>query len=461
MKDRKLETLVEGVQGVALSADGQKALVRAGGGWAVYDSKPKGKDSKQAVSTKGLESNVIPKEEWETIFDEVWRRYRDFFYVENMHGNDWVALREQYRPWLKDVAHRWDLNYVIGEMISELSVGHAYILGGDYDIPDRPHVALPGAELELDQASGRYKIKTILRGQNEEDDYRAPLTEIGVDAREGDFLLAIDGEPLRAPDNPYRLLRFKADRPVTFTLASSADGQDERQVQFKPVSDESSLRYLGWVTENRRKVDEATNGEVGYLHIPDMGAQGIYEWIKYFYPQMRKKGLVIDVRGNGGGNVSQMILARLQRKLLGTRFSRNDEHATTYPETVFYGHLVCLISENSASDGDIFPARFQKAGLGPLIGKRTWGGVIGITNRGPLLDGGSVFVPEFATNDVDGSYIIENKGVSPDIEVDNDPASVIAGRDPQLERGIAEVTKAIREHPMELPKRPADPVKTR
>ena len=461
MEDRKLETLAEGVGSASLSFDGEKTLVREGSSWNLYDAKPKGKDSKKAVSTKGLMTDVTPTQEWEAIFDEVWRRYRDFFYAENMHGYDWERLRAQYRPWLEHVAHRWDLNYVIGEMIAELTVGHAYIAGGDYEIPERPKVALLGAELELDEGSGRYRIRKILRGQNEEDMYRAPLTEIGVDAREGDYVLAIDGEELRAPENPYKPLRHKADRPVRLTLSSSADGGDTREVEVRPITDESKLRYLAWITENRRKVDEATNGEVGYLHIPDMGSQGIYEWIKYFYPQMRKKGLVVDVRGNGGGNVSQMILARLQRELLGTRFSRNSEHVSTYPETVFHGHMVCLISENSASDGDIFPARFQKAGLGPLIGKRTWGGVIGITNRGPLLDGGTVFVPEFATNDTDGSYIIENEGVSPDIEVENDPASVIAGRDPQLERGIAEVTRMIREQPMPLPERPADPVKTK
>ena len=460
MKDRKLETLAEGVANVSLSFDGEKTLVREGSNWNLYDAKPKGKDSKKTVSTKGLMANVTPKQEWETVFDEVWRRYRDFFYAENMHGYDWEKLRQQYRPWLTHVAHRWDLNYVIGEMIAELTVGHAYIMGGDYEIPERPKVALLGAELELDEGAGRYRIERILPGQNEEERYRAPLTEIGVDARDGDYVLAIDGEALRAPQNPYELLRHKAGRPVQLTLSASADGGDPRETEFRPITNESNLRYLAWVSENRRKVDEATNGEVGYLHIPDMGSQGIYEWIKYFYPQMRKKGLVVDVRGNGGGNVSQMILARLQRELLGTRFSRNNEHVSTYPETVFHGHMVCLISENSASDGDIFPARFQKAGLGPLIGKRTWGGVIGITNRGPLLDGGTVFVPEFATNDTDGSYIIENEGVSPDIEVENDPASVIAGKDPQLERGIEEVLRMIRENPMPLPDRPADPVKT-
>ncbi len=273
-------------------------------------------------------------------------------------------------------------------------------------------------------------------------------------------MLAIDGEELTAKDNPYRLLRYKHDRPVELTLNDQPTMEGSRTTTFQPLIDESKLRYLAWVTANRERVDAATNGEVGYLHIPDMGADGIREFIKYFYPQMRKKGLVIDVRGNGGGNVSQMILSRLQREMLGTRFSRNNDHATTYPETVFNGHLVCLISENSASDGDIFPARFQKAGLGPLIGKRSWGGVIGITNRGNLLDGGTVFVPEFATNDVDGSWIIEGYGVDPDIEIENSPAAVIAGEDPQLERGIEELQKRIREDPRPLPERPAPPVKT-
>ncbi len=461
MEKRKAETFLDDVSAYALSRDGEKILIRQGGSWGVYDAKPDGKGSKKAVSTGGLMLDREPATEWRTIFDEVWRRYRDFFYVENMHGYDWPALRAQYKPWLDHVAHRLDLNYVIGEMIAELSVGHAYIAGGDFEKPERPKVALLGAEIEADASAGRYRIAKILPGQNEESNYRSPLTEIGVEAREGDYLLAIDGEDLTLQDNPYRLLRHKHDRPVELTLNDRPTLEGARKTTFKPITDESSLRYLAWVTDNRRKVEEATNGDVGYLHIPDMGADGIREFIKYFYPQMRKKGLVIDVRGNGGGNVSQMILGRLERKMLGTRFSRNSDHATTYPETVFAGHLVCLISENSASDGDIFPARFKKAGLGPVIGKRSWGGVIGITNRGDLLDGGSVFVPEFATNDVDGSWIIEGYGVDPDIEVDNPPTAIIAGRDPQLERGVEVLQQKIRDDPRPLPARPAPPVKAR
>ena len=459
LKKRDLKTLTSGGN-YALSRDGKKIIVRQESAYKVFDVKADSKDPK-TVSTANLKLQRDPEREWETIFEEVWRRYRDYFYVKNMHGYDWDALREQYRPWLRHVAHRSDLNYVIGEMIAELSVGHAYIDGGDYETPERPKVALMGADLALDADAGRYRIENILAGQNEESIYRSPLTEIGVDARVGDYVLAIDGEELGSTDNPYRMLVHKSNRPVELTLNDKPSSEGARTVHYKPVTDESNLRYFNWVEGNRKHVDEATNGKVGYIHIPDMGVNGIREFIKWFYPQIRKQGMVVDVRGNGGGNVSQMIIERFRRELLGTRFSRTSEFVGTYPSQVFHGHLVCLLSENSASDGDIFPARFKEAGLGPLIGKRSWGGVIGITSHGPLLDGGDVRVPEFATNAIDGSWIIEGHGVDPDIEVDNDVASVLAGRDPQLERGIEEVLKMIVADPKVYPARPADPVRTK
>jgi tricorn protease len=460
LNDREESTLVEDISGAALSLDGKKILVRQGRSYNLHDVKPKGGE-KKTVSTAGLMVDRVPAEEWGQIFDEVWRRFRDWFYVENMHGYDWRALRDQYRPLLQHVAHRSDLNYVMGEMVAELNVSHAYITGGDYAVPERPEVALPGVRFELDAASGRYRIAMIYEGQNEEDRYRSPLTEIGVNVSVGDYVLAVDGEELAAPDNPYRLLLHKADRPVTLTVNSRPSLNGARLVKFNPVSSEIPLRYYNWVERNRRYVDEATDGRVGYLHIPDMGSNGIREFIKWFYGQIRKEGLIVDVRGNGGGNVSQMIIERLRRELLGTRFSRTLDWPGTYPNTVFFGHMVCLINETSASDGDIFPARFKTAGLGPLIGKRTWGGVIGITGHGSLIDGGGVNVPQFGTNDVDGSWIIENYGVAPDIEVENTPKSVIDGRDLQLERGIQEVLEAMQRDPKQLPERPAPPVKTK
>ena len=459
IEERELKTVTE-AGAYALSDDGKKLLVRQGRSFKLFDAKPEAKDPK-TLSTAEMELDLVPADEWETIFDEVWRRYRDFFYAENMHGYDWAAIRDRYRPWLAHVRHRSDLNYVIGEMIAELNVGHAYISGGDYELPKRPKVALMGADLELDADTGFYRIRRILQGQNEEAEYRAPLTEIGVDAREGDYLLAIDGEEIRAGENPYRLLRYKASRPVELLLNDRPETDGARKVVYRPVADESSLRYLAWVEGNAQSVAEATDGKVGYLHIPDMSSDGISEFIKWYYPQMRKDGLVVDVRSNGGGNVSQMLIERLSRKLLGTRFARTIDDFRTYPNEVFLGHLVCLLNENSASDGDIFAARFKQAGLGPLIGKRSWGGVIGITSHGPLMDGGDIRVPQFATNDLDGSWIIEGHGVDPDIVVENDPESLIAGRDPQLERGIAEVLRMIQEEPPQRPTRPPDPVRTR
>jgi tricorn protease len=458
IKDRKTSTLVEDAGGYALSHDQSKLLVRQDGVYKAMNPDPKSKDEK-TLSTSGLMVDRVPAEEWATIFDEVWRRFRDFFYVENMHGYDWEAIGDRYRDLLPHVAHRSDLNYVIGEMIAELNVGHAYIQGGDYEVPDRPKVALPGARFELDKKSNRYRIAKIFRGENEEPKYRAPLTEVGVNVSEGEYVLAINGQKLTGKQNPYRLLQHEAD-PITLTVNDKPRMKGSREVQYKPVFDEAKLLYLGWVKGNLARVEKATEGRVAYLHIPNMGADGIYEFIKWFYPQVRKEGLVVDVRANGGGNVSQWIIERLDNKLLGTRFGSTSDTPGTYPDVVFHGHMACILNQNSASDGDIFPYRFRQAGLGPLIGMRSWGGVVGISSRGPLLDGGQVYVPLSATNGPDGKWIIEGHGVDPDIEVENDPKSVIEGKDPQLQRAIEEVLKRMKDDPKRLPERPADPVKT-
>lgn len=458
LEQREESTLVEGTDGFAVSADGSKVLVQSGGGYKLYDARPKAKDAK-SVSTRGMFVDRVPAQEWAQIFDETWRRFRDYFYAPNMHGYDWTAIREQYRPWVKWVGHRSDLNYLLGEMVAELNVGHAYIQGGDFELPERPKVGLPGARFEVDPASGRYRVARILGGHNQEEQYRSPLSEVGVGVKAGDFVLAVDGAPLTAKDNIYQVLRFKTD-PVTLTVNSKPTLEGARKATYQPVFSEADLLYLGQVTANLEKVSTLSGGRVGYLHIPDMGAPGIYEFIKWFYPQIRKEGLVVDVRSNGGGNVSQWIIERLDSRLLGTRFGPNPEPGT-YPNVVFHGHKACLLNETSASDGDIFPHMFRQAGLGPLIGKRSWGGVVGISGRGPLIDGGQVFVPQRGTNAPTGEWVIEGHGVDPDIEVENDPASVIAGGDPQLERGVAEVLKAMAAQPMKLPTRPPDPVKTK
>lgn len=461
IKDRKETVLADNHQGYAVSHDGSKVLVRAQGQFQIMNAAPNGAQSKKTVPTSNLTMERIPMQEWQQIFNEVWRRYRDFFYVKNMHGYDWEALRRQYAPWLEYLGHRTDLNYVIGEMIAELNAGHAYIDGGDFAAPPRPQVALPGARFEFDEAAGRYRIAKIFAGQNEEALYRSPLTEVGVNVSAGDYVLAIDGEDLPANVNPYRLLRGKANRAVTLTVNNAPNTTGARQVTIQPVSSESDLIYLENITRNRQMVDKLSNGRLGYIHIPDMGGNGIREFNKWFYNQTRKEGMVVDVRANGGGNVSRMLIERFRRQLLATGFSRTNEDVTTYPDALIHGHLVCLLNETSASDGDIFPAMFREAGLGPLIGKRSWGGVVGITNRGTLIDGGVVNVPEFGFGSADGRWVIEGEGVAPDIEVENDPRSVVEGRDPQLERGVQELLKRIQANPKRLPARPPDPDKSK
>ncbi|MCE9596186.1 MAG: PDZ domain-containing protein [Planctomycetes bacterium] len=460
LKERKPTTVVDSVNGYVLSSDGSKLLVAEGGAFQLYDASAKGKDSKKTVSTAELTVDRVPADEWAEVFDEVWRRYRDFFYCDNMHGYDWKALRAQYAALLPHVAHRADLNYVLGEMIAELNIGHAYVTGGDFDIPPRPSVGLLGCLFELDVAVGRYKITRILPGQNDEARYRSPLTEVGVDVKVGEYVLAIDGVDLAANDSPYRLLRNKADRPVELLVGQTADPARARKVKVSPRDSESDLFYFAWVAESRERVAKLSNGRLAYIHIPDMGADGIREFIKWYYGQVRKDGLIVDDRNNGGGNVSQMILERLRRVLLGTGYARNNENVETYPQVVFNGPMVCLLNENSASDGDIFPWMFREAKLGPLVGKRSWGGVTGISDHGPLIDGGSVSVPEFGHANAKGQWAVEGWGVEPDVVVENDAKSILDGRDPQLEKAVELLMADLAKRASGLPPRPAAPVKT-
>lgn len=458
-EERKDKELYEGVDDISLAtAAGNAVLVRNGKDWKWLDpgaDKPEVKE----VKTDGLFARVDPRAEYAEIFREVWRRYRDHFYVANLHGYDWNALRARYEPMLEWVGDRSDLNYLLGQMVAELNVGHAYVSGGDLGLPDKPHVGLLGARFELDAASGRYRIARILAGQNDEERYRSPLTELGVDVKEGDFVLAINGQALAADDNPFRLLRVAPGQPVQLTVSATPSPDGARSVLVQPIDNEQPLNYLAWTQHNRDYVEKASGGAIGYLHIPDMGADGIREFIKWFYPQLRRQGLVIDVRDNGGGNVSPMIIERLSRELRGLWHGRGSEITGTWPAQTFLGHLVALCNGTTASDGDIFSNMFKQAKLGPLIGTRTWGGTVGINGWGPLIDGGDVFVPQFALAATDGSYIVEGHGVEPDIVVEEDVSAQLAGTDPQLDRAIAELQKAIQAAPVSLPARPADPVK--
>jgi len=464
IKDREAKTVAEDVTEWSATADGKHVLAQLASKEIKYfevgtAAKGQSEDAK-TVSLAGLVTSRIPAVEWREIFAEVWRRYRDYFYVENMHGYDWKKLREKYEPLLGYVGSRADLNYVIAEMISELTVQHAYIEGGDLGLPKRPFVALPGARFELDAKSGRYRIARIFTGQNEEERYRSPLTEVGVDAHVGDYVLAINGRELKAGTDPYELLQAAPNQPVEWRVSAAAEGAAVRTIRYQPLGSENALLYLAWVADNRARVDRLSQGRLGYIHIPDMAEGGIREFIKWWYPQVRKEGLVVDVRDNGGGNISELLIERLARTLHGTSFQRNHEATDTYPRVVQPGPKVALINEETASDGDIFANAFRQWKIGALIGKRTWGGVVGISDHGPLLDGGAVFVPEFGTADENGRWIIEGHGVDPDIVVEQDPVEVLKGHDPQLERGVSELLKLLPATPAGLPQRTAPPVKT-
>ena len=460
-KDRKATKVVDDLNGWALSRDGSKVLVSQAGSWALYDATDKGAGSKKAISTAGLMLDRVPAEEWKQIFNEVWRRYRDFFYAPNMHGQDWNDIHERYAKLLPYVAHRSDLNYVLSEMISELTVQHTYITGGDFQLPQRPRAGLPGARFEADATSGRYRIAKIFAGQNEEENYRSPLTEVGVDAKAGDYVLAINGEDVTTREDIYKYFRNAGEAPVLLTLNTKPVPDGARKVTYKPLRSEDDLLYYNWVEQNRRKVDELSHGRIGYIHLPDMGEAGIREFIKWYYPQLRKDALLIDDRSNGGGNISRMVIERLTRNLLGVSYARTISTPGTYPNSVFIGPKVVLLDQNSSSDGDIFPWMFRTAGLGTLIGERSWGGVVGITDHGQLIDGGHVNVPEFAYATAKGEFAVEGHGVDPDIVVENDAKSVIEGKDPQLERGVAELLKKLEQNTPKLPEHSPFPVKVK
>ncbi len=459
LKDKK-ETDLNAEGGFEISHDGKKMLLGKGSSYYIIDLPSGPVKTEKALDLSNMKVMVDFKSEWEQIFTESWRQMRDFFYVSNMHGVDWPAMKEKYGVLLPYVNNRNDLNYVIGEMISELSVGHAYISGGDKPQPARIQLGLLGARITRDP-SGYYKVDEILQGQNWNDDLRSPLTEVGVNVTTGDYILAVNGVSTRTMNDIYMSLIGTAGKQVELTVGKNTSMEGSREVIIVPVRDESNLYYYDWVQDNIRKVNEATNGEVGYIHIPDMGPAGLNEFVKYFYPQLNKKGLIIDDRGNGGGNVSPMIIERLSREVTRSNMSRNVSVPSQTPRQMMRGPMVMLINEYSASDGDLFPYAFKKHELGKIVGKRTWGGVVGIRGSLPFIDGGDLRKPEFASYSADESkWIIEGIGVEPDFYVDNDPAREYDGIDDQLNKAIEIIKEELKNY-KEIPDIPAAPDKTR
>lgn len=438
---------------VIYRAGDKKALSTAKGKWTAVNFPSAKVGGGEAVDLDNMFTTVDYSQEWPQVFDEVWRAFRDGYYLENMHGRDWKAVKEKYAALLPYVKTRLDLNYVIGGMIGELASGHAYVNPGDYPKPERVPMGLLGAKVSKDKG-GYFRIDHIYSGAVYRSELRSPLTEPGMDIEEGDYITAIDGRSLKDIDNIYKLLVGKAGKLVELTVnKKSADGG--RKVVVRPIEDEYPLEHYEWVMRNIRTVEEKSGGKVGYIYIPDMGAEGLNEFARWYYPQLDKEALIIDDRANGGGNISPMVIERLLRNVYRMTMYRNSTQNGTIPEGTHTGPKVLLINKYSASDGDLFPWSFKANNLGTVIGTRTWGGIVGISGSLPYMDGTDVRVPFFTNYDAKtGEWIVENHGVDPDILLDNDPIKEYAGEDQQLEKAIEVALKQIKER-KPLPGTPA------
>ncbi len=459
--EKQKETELGEVNGYEISADGKKMLVEQGGSYSIIDL-PTGKiDTSEKLNVSDMRVILDRTAEWKQIFNECWRQMRDFVYDPSLHGVDWKLMRTRYGALLPFVNHRADLTYLIGEMIGELNIGHAYVGGGDYPKADRVQQGLLGAKLSRDASTKCYRIDEILKGQNWDASLRSPLTEIGVDVKQGEYIVAVNGVSTAGMRDISEALWNTAGKQVTLSVNAAPKESGARTVVVVPIADERELYYFNWVQRNLEKVDKAAGGRVGYVHIPDMGADGLNQFVKYYYPQIRKDALIVDVRGNGGGNVSSQIIERLRREVAMIDIARNTSYAPD-PDGTIVGPKVMLLDEFSASDGDIVAYRFKKYGIGPVIGKRSWGGVVGIRGSLPLLDGGYLNKPEFSRYDAEGKeWIMEGKGVEPDIYVDNDPVREFAGEDQQLDKAIEVVLGLLKANPPAVPPPPPYPNKSR
>jgi tricorn protease len=456
LKDRKDADIVDGLSSYALSADGKRVLYKVQKDYFIVDAvaeKGRSPEATKKLDLSHMRVRIEPPQEWLEMFNSAWRLERDFFYSPKMNGVDWQAVRAAYGKLLPLAGARTDLNFLIGEVLGELGNSHTYVGGGD-EPPEESRVptAYLGADFALDAATGRYKFGTVFTGDNTRDTYRSPLTAPGVDVHAGEYLLAVDGQELKSPTDPYSLLVGRQDSTVRLTVADGANGK-RRDVVVEPVKSELPLREQAWIDHNREVVDKASGGKVAYIYLSDMGGRGMDQFIRQFYSQLDKQALIFDDRWNGGGFIDPIVLERLRRILIGMDTNR-ESSSIPIPNQLIIGPKICLMNHYSASDGDIFPFYFRKYGLGPLLGTRTWGGVRGIRGDWMLLDGGYITVPEDALYGLDSQWVIENHGVDPDIPVDDSPADWLQGRDVQLQAAVDYILAEMKKHPANLPAPP-------
>ncbi len=452
--DKKEETVLEGVAGYDLSANREKIIFRKGLDYGIIPAKPAQKADALLALDK-LEMRIEPRAEWAQQYNDAWRLLRDWFYDPKMHGLDWAGVKAKYAPLVPHVAHRSDLDYILGEVAGELNAGHVYVeTSQDWQVK-RVENGLLGAEIEPHE-SGYFRIARIFPGENWHESFRSPLTEPGVRVKAGDFILAVDGTSTKGVDNFYRLMENKANRTVTLRVSSQPDGAGAHDERVKPTRKETNLRYLDWVASRRAMVEKLSGGRIGYIHLPNTGQEGNRELFKNFYPQARKEALIIDDRYNGGGFIPDRMIELLDRDVLSYWARRNIEPSVT-PAFAHRGPKAMLINGYSASGGDALPYYFRKRNLGTIIGTRTWGGLIGLSGGPSLMDGGAINVPTFRFFDTEGKWAVENEGVSPDIEVVDRPDLVAAGQDPSLEKAIEVLLEQLKKTPVRAVVTPTPP----
>ena len=456
LKEREEKTVISGITDYSLSADSKKVIYKSESTYGIIDLAEGKKVGDDKIATENMKVWVEPREEWRQIFFEAWRIQRDYFYDPGMHGVDWTGVRDWYGQLLGDVVDREDLNYVIGEMFGELNASHAYVGGGDIDWGQTISVGLLGCDYELDEAKKAYRISRIYRPSIWESEVKSPLLEPGVNVKPGDYLLKVNGSDVDITKDPWAAFQGLADEVVTLTIGKAEDINDTNEIIIKPMSSEYRLRNLAWIEENRKKVELATEGKVGYIYVPSTGYDGQSELFRQFVPQRTKHGLIIDERFNSGGQIPDRFIELLNRPLYNF-WTRRDCDTWQTPYVSHIGPKVMLMNGWSGSGGDAFPYYFRKAGLGPLIGKRTWGGLIGYSDNPKPIDGGFIAAPTFAFWGTDGQWDIEGYGVDPDYDLENEPHMLAKGCDQQLNKAIEVILKELEKKPVTFPNQPAFP----
>jgi tricorn protease len=454
---QKTEKFLDGVTQAAISHNGEKLLYRLGSDrWFVVGTAATPKPGEGALKVDDLEVKVDPRAEWEQIYRETWRLQRDFLYDPNAHGLDLAAAEKKYRPYVAGLGHRHDLSLLMEEMLGELCLGHVYVTGGDMPKPPDARTGLLGADYAVED--GRYKFAKIYRGESWNPDLRAPLLQPGAGVKEGEFLLAVNGKELKATDSVHRLFEGTAGKQTVLKVGPTADGKGSREVTVVPVPSERQLRILAWVDANRKKVETMTNGRVAYVYVPDTSTEGFTRFNRYFFAQTDKQAAIIDERFNGGGSLADHIVDYLGQPLRNYLTGRDGEgEDKPFPRGAIHGPKVMIINERAGSGGDYLPYTFKQAKLGTLVGKRTWGGLVGIGGYPPLIDGGMVTAPRMGIWFPNGRWDVENRGVAPDIEVEQDPQAMREGHDPQLEKAVELVLAELEKNPPKSLKRPPFP----